>query len=122
MIVTLPGLPSLRDGDSWVVGIPVVSLRSTTGYKLTSLRDSRNNPSIPTRIFTDATGISSGSRATGMRLRNLPNTTSDAGGIPAGSRWLSEATPPGSGPQHTAPRQGASRRPMQEQLKNNGGK
>ena len=49
--------------------MPVVSLRSTTGYKISSLRDGGSPPTVSPQ-------------------------PKDAGGIATGSRWLSEATPP----------------------------
>ena len=68
-LAPLPGCVMRRAGN------PVVSLRSTTGYRLESLRDKDG--------------------------RSRAIRSSDAGGIPACSRWLSprmRATPPETRP------------------------
>jgi len=85
MLAPLPGCMMLRTGN------PVVSLRSTTGYTLSSLRDMGFRHHAP--MFRGAPIPAPGA------TRNTPNSAVlDAGGIPACSRWLSEerATPPDS--------------------------
>ena len=84
MLAPLPGCALRR------VGNPVVSLRSTTGYRLLSLRDEKRRAKPIRRV--DASGILVWS------IRRF-----DAGGIRACSRWLSEerATPPENRPQST---------------------
>jgi hypothetical protein len=102
MRAPLPGCVGRRAGN------PVVSLRSTTGYKLLSLRDGRRrvkpvsqsgaggNP-VWSSSWIDAGGIPVGCRWS----HSLRTRSSDAGGIPACSRWSSprmRATPPDTRP------------------------
>jgi hypothetical protein len=69
-----------RGAEIDCVRLPVVSLRSTTGYKLASRRDADSGK------FASLSQISSSD----FGLSAIP----DARGIKACSRWLSGATPP----------------------------
>jgi hypothetical protein len=99
----------------------VVSLCSTTGFKLPSLRDDAFQIASPPS-FSTRTGSSHSSEAEtqkkgagqtfsfnacGSDLASVPSFH-EAGGFRAYSRWLSEATPPALEPNKPAPRQGAS--------------
>jgi hypothetical protein len=104
-----------------IIRYPVVSLRSTTGYRLRSRWDHSNF--VVTDHFADV-------GKTIQMLKNAEkiiddlmltrytcyfpvyNGCNDAGGIPSCSRWLNEATPPDLNPPRIPhPGRGASQCP-----------
>ncbi|MBE2203240.1 MAG: hypothetical protein IAE94_02700 [Chthoniobacterales bacterium] len=111
-------LASLRDAARFSSGIPVVSLRSTSGYMLPSLRDdSESHTNAPPPSLRDDSESHTNAPPPSLRNDSESHTNSqlpslrdaeppsaslpEAGGFPAGSRWLRSAatTPPDHVPQ-----------------------
>ena len=99
MRAPLPGCVMRRAGN------PVVSLRSTTGYMLSSLRD--------LGLCHDAARFRDAMNPVAHASTDMIATSSDAGGIPACSRWSSEAraTPPDHRPPSSRTPAGVSAHP-----------
>ena len=96
-------LASLRDAARFSSGIPVVSLRSTSGYMLPSLRDdSESHTNAPPPSLRNDSESHTNSQLPSLRDAEPPSASlPEAGGFPAGSRWLRSAatTPPDHVPQ-----------------------
>ena len=83
MLAPLPGCAMRRAGK------PVVSLRSTTGYKLLSLRDGRCRAKPDRQVDAGVIPVGSSSRVDAGGIPVWSSSRVDAGGIPVcSSSWI----------------------------------